>query len=179
MRNVCYHVAVSIDGFIARQDGSIAGFLEGGDHVDDYMAALAEYDTVIMGRKTYEFGYSYGLTPGERAYENMEHWIFSKSINVPQKDGVNIVRDDWLDRIDKLKSNAGPDIYLCGGSVFAGWLMSERRIDRLKLKVNPVAFGTGMPLFASSSLRAADFNLISTTPYKSGVILNEYARASS
>ena len=176
MRNICYHVAVTIDGYIARQDGSIGGFLEDGDHVDDYMAALVEYDTVIMGRKTYEFGYSYGLKPGERAYENMEHWIFSKSIKVSPQRGVNIVRDEWLNTVDYLKSLAGPDIYLCGGSILAGWLMSEGKIDRLKLKVNPVAFGAGIPLFATPSLHAANFELISTKAYKSGVILNEYVR---
>ena len=177
MRNICYHVAVTLDGFIARQDGSIDGFPHEGDHVEDYNKALLEYDTVIMGRKTYEFGYAFGLKPGERAYPNMEHWIFSKTIDFAPYDGVNLVREDWLGVVDKLRAADGHDIYLCGGSIFAGWLLSEGRIDRLKLKLNPVAFGSGVPLFAGHQSDIINFELVNTKPYQSGVVLNEYIRS--
>ena len=140
MRDICYHVAVTLDGFIAHQDGSIDGFPHEGDHVDDYTKALLDYDTVIMGRKTYEFGYAFGLEPGERAYPNMKHWIFSKTIDFTPAEGVTIVRKNWLSIIDELRGADGNAIYLCGGSLFAGWLLSEGRIDQFKLKVNPIVF---------------------------------------
>lgn len=177
MRDICYHVAVSLDGYIARADGSIDGFPDQGDHVDDYRKSLAEYDTVIMGRRTYEFGYDYDLTPGARAYLNMQHWIFSKTIDVEPADGVHIVRDNWLSTIDDLKMAKGSDIYLCGGSIFAGWLLSQDKIDRLKLKLNPVTFGEGLPLFTCQDADIAAFKLVDTKTYESGVILLDYVRA--
>ena len=176
MRGICYHVAVTLDGFIARPDGSTEGFPEDGDHVEDYTSALADYDTVIMGRNTYEFGYAFGLKPGERAYPHMEHWIFSKSIDVTPKDGVNVVRKYCLETIDELRAMEGSDIYLCGGSVLAGWLLSEGKIDRMILKLNPVTFGEGLPLFSGQTSHLEKFDLLSTKPYENGVILNEYAR---
>ena len=176
MREICYHVAVTLDGYIARRDGSIKGFPTEGDHNDDYLQALKDYDTVIMGRRTYEFGYDYGLKPGARAYDHMAHWIFSRTIDVPPADGVHIVRDHWLETIDELREQPGTAIYLCGGSVFAGWLLAEDRIDRLKLKLNPVLFGEGLPLFADGCAVTAPFRLISTKQYESGVMLLEYER---
>ncbi len=177
MRGICYHVATTLDGFIARLDGSIDGFPPDGDHVDDYNATLAEYDTVIMGRRTYEFGFEFGLEPGARAYENMEHWIFSKTLEMQTSNGVHIVRGDWLEKIDELKKADGPDIYLCGGSIFAGWLLTEKRIDRLKLKVNPIVFGSGLSLFASQGPTLNHFDLIGVKKYNSGVLLLEYQKS--
>jgi len=33
-----------------------------------------------MGKNTYEFGYKFGLKPGQRAYPHMTHYIFSNSL---------------------------------------------------------------------------------------------------
>ncbi|NNL89934.1 MAG: dihydrofolate reductase [Marinicaulis sp.] len=174
MRKICYHVATTLDGFIARADGSIDGFLPGGDHVEDYQSSLAEYDTVIMGRCTYEFGYDYGLEPGARAYPHMQHYIFSRTLNVEAAEGVHIVGENWLEKIDDLRNGEGVDIYLCGGSVFAGWLLDQRRVDRLKLKLNPVVFGAGLKLFSTEKTNFAGFKLTNVKQYESGVMLLDY-----
>ena len=83
MRKLVYHVAMTLDNFIAHEDGSINGFapFAEGEHVADYLAQLQEYDTVLMGRATYEFGYQYGLEPGQPAYAHMKHFIFSKTLS--------------------------------------------------------------------------------------------------
>lgn len=176
MRKICYHVALTLDGFIAHTDGTITGFPADGDHVDDYMQSLHDYDTVIMGRKTYEFGYSFGLEPGHRAYPHMEHWIFSKSIDLSPKDGVTVIRNNWLGKIDQLQNTDGTDIYLCGGSIFAGWLLSHNKIDILKLKLNPVVFGSGLSLFSHSDIDTSSFKFVNSKTYESGVVLLEYHR---
>lgn len=64
MRKITYYVAISLDGFIAGPDGDISGFVQQGEGVNQYLQDLQAFDTVIMGRKTYEFGYAYGLQPG-------------------------------------------------------------------------------------------------------------------
>jgi len=176
MRKICYHVAITLDGFIARLDGSIDGFLEDGDHVEDYLTSLIEYDSVIMGRKTYEFGYAFGLQPGHRAYPHMENWIFSKSLDISSRHGVNVVKEKWLETLGQIQKREGSDIYLCGGSVFAGWLLSEGKIDHLKLKLNPVVFGEGLPLFTGVKNGISNFDLVSSKIYNSGVILLGYQR---
>ena len=82
MRHIVYYVATSLDGYISGPKGDISGFngTAESDGIIKYFADLKNFDTVIMGRNTYEFGYKFGLKPGERAYPHMEHLIFSNSL---------------------------------------------------------------------------------------------------
>jgi hypothetical protein len=57
MRRIVYDVAVSLDGYIAGKDDDISAFPGEGDHVSAYLARLETYQSVTMGRQTYEFGY--------------------------------------------------------------------------------------------------------------------------
>lgn len=169
-----YHVASTLDHFIAREDGSTTGFPEKGDHVDDYLQSLNNYDTVIMGRKTYEFGYDYGLEKGALAYPHMRHYIFSKTLQFDKKDDkLEIISNDQLEVVKNLKSEEGTPIYLCGGGAFAGFLLEHELIDELILKLNPVIFGKGIPLFGDCG-KAADLALTDSKTYNSGVMLLSY-----
>jgi dihydrofolate reductase len=174
MRNISYHVATSVDHYIAHEDGSVGGFLPEGDHIPAYLAHLQEYDTVIMGRHTYEFGYAFGLEPGQPAYPHMQHYIFSKSIQLPDvSEKVEVVAHNQLEMIRTLKAGEGSDIYLCGGGQFAGWLLDHGLIDKLRIKLNPSVFGRGIPLFGDSR-RDVALALTDTTVYESGVLLLDY-----
>ena len=63
MRVLKYHVALTVDGFIAHEDGSVDRFVHEGEHVTEYLESLRnDYDVVVMGRRTYEFGLRYGVT---------------------------------------------------------------------------------------------------------------------
>lgn len=167
MRQLIYDVAVTLDGYIARDDGSYDGFAMEGPHADDYLARLEEYGTVVMGRKTYEAGYAYGLQPGQRAYPHMEHYIVSQSLDI-EGSGIEIVDDRVIETIRDLKSELGADIYLCGGGELAGLLLEHDLIDQLVLKINPVCFGSGIRLFGHS-LRGVELELIDSTVYDNGV----------
>lgn len=125
MRNIIYHVAVSLDGYIAHPDHSATGFSFEGPHVTAFFEHLKTYDTVIMGRGTYEAGYQYGLKPGDTPYPTMRNFVFSQSLTIADNDRLKIVRSQWLDTVDMLKSESGSDIYLCGGGKLAGSLLAE------------------------------------------------------
>jgi dihydrofolate reductase len=62
-RKIVYYVASSLDGYISGINDDISGFVATGNGVERYLADLAEFDTVIMGKNTYEFGYKFGLQP--------------------------------------------------------------------------------------------------------------------
>lgn len=150
MRKIIYYVAAALDGFISGQDGNISGFAQGGSGVDQYLQDLKDYDIVIMGRKTYEFGYAFGLKPGRPAYPHMQHYIFSNTLKFDEPhEQVNIHPPD-LNIIRELKAGEGSDIYLCGGGIFAGWLLDNELIDTLKVKLNPLILGQGVRLFGDS-----------------------------
>jgi dihydrofolate reductase len=156
MRNIVYYVAASVDGFISGTNGDISGFAGEGNAVAKYLADLATFDTVIMGKNTYEFGYKFGLKPGQLPYPHMKHYIFSNSLKFDNPDPNLHILPIELEEIRKLKTEAGTDIYLCGGGKFAGWLLDNGQIDILKIKLNPIILGKGVRLFGISK---KDFKL--------------------
>lgn len=147
MQQIVYYVAVSLDGFITGPHEDISMYAQSGEGVLQYISDLQSFQTVIMGRKTYEFGYQYGLIPGQPAYPQMDHYIFSNSMVLDQcHDKVNVCKLDKKAILD-LKKSSSTDIYLCGGGSFAAWLMNHGLLDVVKLKINPIVTGGGVPLF--------------------------------
>src|SRR5690349_8695871 len=133
MRKIVYYAATSLDGFICGPNEDISGFVGEGNGVTRYFEDLGAYDTVIMGRNTYEFGYKFGLKPGQKAYQHMTHYIFSNTLQLEKADPNVHVCPIELEKIEKLKAETGTDIYLCGGGAFAGWLLDNDLIEVLKI----------------------------------------------
>ncbi|WP_437816277.1 dihydrofolate reductase family protein [Sorangium sp. So ce1078] len=173
MRKIVYDVAVTLDGFVSHEDGSVEGFLMEGEHADEYAERLKGYGTVLMGRRTYEWGYPYGLVPGKRAYPHLDNHIFSKTLRFDDNAEVRVVDRDEVAVVEGLKAADGADIYLCGGGAFAGFLLDHGLIDRLVLKVNPIVFGHGVRLFGGST-RKVELALVGAKPYANGVLLLRY-----
>ena len=172
MRHIVYDVAMTLDGFIGHPDGSTDGFVPDGDHVEDYLNRLKTYDTVLMGRRTYEYGYQFGLKPGDVPYEHMENILISKSLRF-ESSQLRIVGQDWVALVRELKQADEGDIYLCGGGELAGTLLDHDLIDRLVIKLNPVVFGNGIKLFGQSS-KNVSLKLLDVKSYDSGVALHRY-----
>ena len=191
MRELVYYVATSLDGRIAAPDGDWSAFPAEGDHMEmiarDFPETLpavvrtamgiadpgSRFDTVLMGWNTYAAGFPHGVRD---PYPHLRQYVFMQSEHeedVP--DGIEIVRDDAVGAVRGLKQESGAAIWLCGGGRLAGVLAGE--IDRLVLKVNPVVLGDGIPMI-EGSYDPASFELAATTRYESGVLLNEYVRAS-
>ncbi|WP_441288388.1 dihydrofolate reductase family protein [Sorangium sp. KYC3313] len=173
MRKIVYDIAVTLDNFISHEDGSVDGFAMQGEHAADYVERLKGYDTVVMGRRTYEWGYPFGLVPGKRAYPHMAHYIFSKTLRFGEGAEVEVVDRDEIAALKRLKEGDGADIYLCGGGAFAGFLLDHDLIDQLVLKVNPIVFGHGIRLFGGST-RKVELALLGATSYANGVSLLRY-----
>lgn len=173
MKKLIYDVAVSVDHYISHEDGAVDGLLEQGDHVTDYLERLQRYDTVVMGKHTYEWGYRFGLVPGQPAYPHMQHYIFSRTLRFEQSEQVHIIDRDEVACIQRLKEGDGADIYLCGGGAFAGFLLDHGLIDQLVLKRNPVIFGHGIRAFGAS-VRKVGLSLVESKTYANGVVLLRY-----
>jgi dihydrofolate reductase len=175
MRSITYYVATSLDGFICGPNEDISGFVQEGSGVSEYLMDLQEYDTVIMGRKTYEFGYQYGLAPGQPAYAQMQHFIFSESMSIDNShELVKVVPRD-IEFIKELKTQRGSDIYLCGGGVIAGWLLEHQLIDELKIKLNPFIAGSGTQIFVHNKVpKMPQLELLSSHSYDHGLQIIEY-----
>lgn len=170
MRKLKYHVACTLDGFIARADGSFDCFLAEGEHVTDYLESFKSYDVVLMGRKTYEVGLQLGVT---NPYPMMRQYVFSRTMKQSPDENVTLVSENIADTVRALKQESGQAIYLCGGADLAAVLLAEQLIDEIIIKLNPVLLGSGIPLF-SSLIKQAHLDLISSKVYKNGVLLLQY-----
>jgi dihydrofolate reductase len=173
MRIIIYYVASSLDGYIVGLNEDISGFVSEGSGVNQYLKDLKRFDTVIMGKNTYEYGFQFGIEPGLPAYEHMHHYIFSESASYKnQHDQINIVPHD-ISIIKDLKAAKGSDIYLCGGGIFAGWLLEHEMIDVLKIKLSPAIFGAGIKLFENSN-KKVQMALIDQQSHDYGMLILTY-----
>jgi dihydrofolate reductase len=189
MRKVIYFVAVTADGYIAHLDGSHDGWVLEGDHAPDigrrfpetipthWQKALGlqaqnkQFDTVLMGRKTYQIGLDEGITS---PYGSLEQYVFSRSMTESPDPSVHLVNDDVGGCVRRLKNADGQDIWLCGGGELAALLIADGLLDEVILKHHPVIFGSGIPLFGALA-RPVVLELKTSKVYESGVMLMHYA----
>lgn len=173
MRKIIYYVACSLDGFIAGLHDDVSLFAHSGPAVEQYQQDLQDFDTVLMGRHTYEFGYQFGLEPGQPAYPWMDHYIFSRHLDLDKVHPKVRIVPISLELVDELKAQPGKDIYLCGGGMLAAWLLENDRIDQVKVKLNPILLGAGTPLFGISE-KALRMKLVEQISYPDGLLVLTY-----
>tara|TARA_R110002049_G_scaffold64947_3_gene170806 strand:+ start:1504 stop:2043 length:540 start_codon:yes stop_codon:yes gene_type:complete len=173
MKKLIYYVAISIDGFISGPNEDISLYMGEGEGVDKYQDDLMKFNTVIMGRKTYEFGYKYGLKPGQAPYPHMEHYIFSNKLEIPSLEPNVYLSKVDVENVKEIIHHSGTDLYLCGGGQFAGWLLDNGLINQVKLKVNPIVLGQGQKLFGESKTQAK-LELVSTESFPEGLQILTY-----
>lgn len=173
MHPIIYDVAVSVDGYISGPSGDISQFAYDGPVVEDYYARLADYAVAIMGKDTYEFGYGFGLTPGQNPYDHMRTLVFSKSMTLPDDGDVELRKSSDALFFRDLKVSSNGPIYLCGGGAFSGSLLSMGLIDKIRLKRAPVVLGIGIHLFGEATVPAG-LRRVSIRPYDNGYTLEEF-----
>ena len=175
-RKLVYYVAMTVDHFIAREDETIEGFATEGHAITDYLNSLRDYDTVLMGRRTYEWGYQFGVQAGQPVptYAHMMQYVFSKTMEAYNHPQLRVIPDDPADFVRELKTSSGGAIYLCGGGQLAGYLLQNGLVDELILKINPVVFGSGIPVFGDLDSEFM-LSLLDAKVYRNGVIFLHYA----
>lgn len=169
MQRLTYFVATTIDGRIARPDGSFDIFVNAGDHVTDYLAALQAFDAVVMGRRTYEVGTNAGV---DDPYPWLKTTVFSKTLGPSKSPNVTITADDPASHVRDLKQREGRGIYLCGGGVLAGVLLEQGLVDEIVIKLNPVIAGAGIPMVVTET--SVRLQLVDCKIYESDVIVIRY-----
>jgi dihydrofolate reductase len=124
MRRVRYLVAMSFDGLSAGPNGE-ADWIENDPEVD-FAAIWAQFDTLLMGRRTYDVAVK---RLGEKAFAGVTIIVFSRTLKPQDHAGVTIVSEFNADWIQTLKSQNGKDLWLMGGSsLFRSFLMPAASI---------------------------------------------------
>lgn len=168
MRHVVYSVAMSLDGHIAGPRGESDWIII--DPEIDFNAMFARFDTILMGRKTYETTRTSqgGSMPG------VESYVFSRTLRQADCRGVT-VSDDPSQTVSTLKEQSGKDIWLFGGGVLFGSLLELGLVDRVSVAIIPALLGGGVPLLPDVQ-RQTQLRLLEHQLYaKTGTLTLEYA----
>ncbi|MGE0158425.1 MAG: dihydrofolate reductase family protein [Gemmatimonadales bacterium] len=140
-RRLRYQVAMSVDGFIADENGGYDWIVMDPDI--DFRALVAQFDTLIMGRGTYEV-----VGEGGPGFKGVRTYVVSRTLDPTKHPKVTVVSDDVETFVAGLKREKGKDkdIWLFGGGVLFRSLLEARLVDRVEVAVIPVLLGAGIPL---------------------------------
>ena len=153
-RRLRYGVAMSLDGFIAGPNGEYDWIVM--DPAIDFATLFKEFDTAVMGRKTYQVLTAQG---GDGAMPGLEVLVFSRTLPAATHPGVRILNDDPREVVAALKAKPGRDIWLYGGGSLFRTLLDAGLVDTVEVAVVPVLLSAGVPLLppgATTKLILAD-----------------------
>lgn len=170
-RKVVLYIATSVDGYIARKDGSVDWLPPLGDEDYGYSKFLATVDTVVMGRVTYEQLLTFGPYP----YEGKNGYVFS-SVRRGRDANVEFVNSPPQKFVERLRSEKGSDIWLVGGAELVDSFLSAELIDRFIISVAPVVLGEGIPLFFPDG-KERKLRLAESKSFPSGLVQSTYEPA--
>ena len=123
MRKIRYQVACSLDGYIAGHNDEYDWIVADPDI--DFGALFAEFDTLLMGRRTFEVA-------GAESSAGMKTFVFSRSLRPEDYPGVTIVSEQVKETLDNLRAQQGKDIWLFGGGELFRSLLELGCVDSVE-----------------------------------------------
>jgi len=164
MRKIRYGVAMSLDGYIAGPNGEADWIVA--DPEVDFAALWAQFDTGLMGRRTYE-----AALPrlGEAAFQGMKTVVASRTLRPADHPNVTVLPELNRDQMQALRAQGGKDIWLFGGGEIFRTLLEMGQVDTVEVSIMPVLLGGGVPLLPPPPQRAK-LKLSGHKIYRSGIV---------
>ena len=148
-RKIILNLAISLDGYIASEDGGYDWIIGDGDkRLDtenkwDFNKFLEDIDVVVMGKKCYD--------------QNMHNDFKSKKVyiatskEIKDYDNIHFINGDIVKVIEEERNKEGKDIFLFGGGVLLDSFIKADIIDEYIIGIIPTILGNGRPLFLGNN----------------------------
>jgi dihydrofolate reductase len=171
-RKIIVNIATSADGYVARSDGNLDWLTKRPAPKGFY--GLPKFsrsiDAKILGRKTFDMS----VTMGASFSADNVHYVFSRRTapaSVPP--GVHFVTESISDFAERLRKQAGKNIWMMGGGDIIGSFLDEDAIDEFIITIVPTFIGGGIPLIAPRH-REVPLRLQSVKRFPDGVVQLHY-----
>jgi dihydrofolate reductase len=170
MAKIQLFIATTIDGFIARENGSLDWLFElpnpsQTDHgYDNFIKGI---DTVVMGRKTYDDFMGFGV---EWPYGNCTSYVVTNDSKYKARTVNTFVLNDLSkESMDGLRQKSSANIWVVGGGEVITQFLSCDEIDEMILSIIPIILGKGIRLFPGVP-KESKFELIHSELFDTGVV---------
>lgn len=177
MRKIKLFIAASLDGYIAQTNDDLS-FLklveqQGEDY--GYAAFTSTIDTIVIGRKTYDYVVK---EIGASHYDNGERdvYVITRTAR-PNSGKIKFYTGNLKNLVTQLKSEKGKDIYCDGGAEVVNELLKNDLIDELTISIVPILLGQGTRLFKDGRPEQR-LRLVDTKAFDSGLVQLRYQSVS-
>lgn len=167
MRRLVYSVAASLDGFIAGPQGEYDWIVQ--DPAFDFAALWERFDTLLMGRRTYEVAIKrldFLHSMGKKIV------VVSTTLEPAMHSGATILAENIPDAVAKLKAEPGKDVWLMGGGALFRGLLDAGLVDAVEVAVSPVLLGSGVPIVPVGVRHS--LHLVESKQLPSGIVTLSY-----
>lgn len=177
MRKIVLYIATSIDGYIARKDGSIDWLedpkyaLENEDY--GYYDFMKTIDTTLMGNSTYQQVLGFDMP---FPYQETTNYVFTKTPKKKNEPFVEFFSGNIPEFIKTLKQKEGKDIWLIGGGKLNTVFLDNGLIDEIILSIIPITLGEGITLFVGAKKLDSQFKLVSSKAYDNSFVQLHYVK---
>ncbi|MCZ7356521.1 MAG: dihydrofolate reductase family protein [Candidatus Methanoperedens sp.] len=166
---IILYIAISLDGFIAKEDGSLDWLTRYENSGEDYgfKELYNRIGTVLVGGTTYR--------QIEDAYKGKEAYVFTRKEPKQKADNIHFVSGDVKEVLNNLKLGYNKNIWLVGGAALANQFLSADLIDEYIITIIPKLLGKGISLFQGRNPES-NLELLNVKSYDSGLVQLHYVR---
>ena len=148
-RKIILNLAISLDGYIASEDGGFDWIVGDGDNrLDttnqiDYNVFLEDVDVVVMGKNCYDQGFL-------QDFKDKKVYVATTQ-KLEDKDNIHFIGGDICKIIEEEKNKEGKNIFLFGGGVLVDSFIKADIVDEYIIGIIPIILGKGRPLFLENN----------------------------
>jgi dihydrofolate reductase len=178
MRRIIFFMLISLDGYFEGPGNDIYWHNVDEEFNEFAIEQLGTVDTLLFGRVTYEMMAGYWPTLAAKTNDpvvaekmnSTPKLVFSKTLEKAEWQNTRLIKENFVEEVQKLKKQSGKDMIILGSSDLAVTLIEHGLIDEYRIMVNPLVLGDGKSLFKGIKEKL-DLKIIKTRTFKNGNVL--------